>query len=38
MAFGLTLGTAKVSSEETEVVQGKNLHTGIDIFLRRKPH
>lgn len=24
MAFGLTLGTAQVSSEETEVVQGKD--------------
>lgn len=38
VAFGLTLGTAEVSSKETEVVQGKNLHTGIDIFLLRNPH
>lgn len=27
VAFGLTLGAAHVSSEETEVVQGKDLHT-----------
>lgn len=27
VAFALTLGTAQVSSEETEVVQGKDLHT-----------
>ncbi len=27
MAFGLTLETAQVSSEETEVVQGKDLQT-----------
>lgn len=26
MAFSLTLWTAQVSSEETEVVQGKDLH------------
>ncbi len=27
MAFGWTLRTAQISSEETEVVQGKDLHT-----------